>query len=60
MDETIVIREAGSADAEVLANIIRSAFRDVAERFSLTPENCPKHPSNYTTAWVDADLGRGV
>jgi hypothetical protein len=32
----------------------------VAERFALTLENCPKHPSNCTDEWVENDFARGV
>ena len=60
MNPRIAIREATSEDAEVLAGIIRESFRNVAERFSLTPENSPKHPSNCTTEWIESDQKRGV
>jgi predicted N-acetyltransferase YhbS len=40
--------------------IIRAAFGIVARRFDLTPENCPKHPSNCSEHWVARDLARGV
>ena len=54
------IREAGSTDVSELTHLIRNAYRDVAERFQLTPANCPKHPSNCTDDWVDNDFSRGV
>jgi N-acetylglutamate synthase-like GNAT family acetyltransferase len=60
MNLSITIRDAHPQDAEKIADIIRESFRDVAVRFSLTPENCPKHPSNCTTDWVESDLARGV
>ncbi|MEJ2099345.1 MAG: GNAT family N-acetyltransferase [Desulfobacterales bacterium] len=44
----IRIRKANSADIALLSSIIRKSFRDVAVKFGLTPENCPKHPSNCT------------
>jgi len=47
-------------DAEQLFRLIRDSFANVAERFELTPQNCPKHPSNYTRKWVERDLARGV
>lgn len=47
-------------DIDSLARLIRSSFADVARRFALTPENCPRHPSNYTREWVEGDMGRGV
>jgi N-acetylglutamate synthase-like GNAT family acetyltransferase len=59
-DPTIYIRVAGSADIPVLSGLIRLCFRDVAERFALTLENCPKHPSNCTDEWIESDLARGV
>ena len=54
------IRQATSEDAEVLARIIRSSFRDVAERFKLERENAPTHPSNCQPDWIRSDPGRGV
>jgi ribosomal protein S18 acetylase RimI-like enzyme len=58
--ETTYIRAAGSADVLVLSGLIRVSFRDVAQRFSLTLENCPKHPSNCTEEWIENDFARGV
>ncbi len=55
-----MIREANIEDSEILADIISESFKDVANRFSLTPENCPRHPSNYTASWVESDFKRGV
>jgi GNAT superfamily N-acetyltransferase len=54
------IRDAGREDADLLAWLIAESFRDVARRFSLTPDNCPKHPSNCHTSWVQTDQARGV
>jgi predicted N-acetyltransferase YhbS len=54
------IRASTPKDIAVLAEIIRSSFRDVAKRFGLTQENCPKHPSNCTVDWVQRDMDRGV
>jgi N-acetylglutamate synthase-like GNAT family acetyltransferase len=52
--------QATEADIDLLSRLIRDSFADVANRFKLTPENCPKHPSNYTREWVERDLERGV
>jgi len=60
MKQAISIRDARPQDAETIAGVIRRSFQDVAVRFSLTRDNCPKHPSNCATAWVEADLERGV
>jgi N-acetylglutamate synthase-like GNAT family acetyltransferase len=54
------IRNATREDITVLAETIRKSFRDVADRFGLTPENCPKHPSNCTIEWIEDDIRRGV
>lgn len=45
-------------DAPLLAHLISEANKDVAARFHLTRENCPKHPSFCETAWVEADMAR--
>ena len=55
-----MIREATIDDTEVIAKIIAEAHRDVAQRFSLTPDNCPKHPSNCNKSWIQSDIARGV
>lgn len=59
-DAAFDIRDALPEDASLLAHLIHTSFRDVAQRFALTRENCPKHPSNCTVDWIDADLKRGV
>jgi GNAT superfamily N-acetyltransferase len=46
-------------DAEIIAFIISQANKDVAEKFELTIDNNPKHPSFYTREWVRADFDRG-
>ncbi len=54
------IRTGRPEESGLLAGIIRTSFRDVADRFGLTRENAPKHPSNYTADWVQGDIDRGV
>jgi ribosomal protein S18 acetylase RimI-like enzyme len=54
------IRDATGEDAEVVARVIRTSFRDVALRFGLTPENAPTHPSNCQFDWIQSELSRGV
>ena len=56
----IHIREANSDDISLLSGLIRQSYRDVADRFQLTPANCPKHPSNCTDEWIENDFARGV
>ena len=58
--KSVIIRKARSDDISTVSDIIRESYRDVADRFGLTPENCPKHPSNCTDAWITRDRGRGV
>jgi len=55
-----MIRTCSQEDAEVLADIIQMSFQDVAERFGLTQENSPRHPSNCTEDWIQKDMERGV
>lgn len=47
-------------DTQVLTETIRRSFRDVAERFGVTQENAPRHPSNCTVDWIRNDMERGV
>jgi N-acetylglutamate synthase-like GNAT family acetyltransferase len=54
------IRKCTSEDIDVLAETIRWSFRDVAERFGLTAENCPRHASNCRLDWIEKDMDRGV
>jgi GNAT superfamily N-acetyltransferase len=53
------IRDAGRKDISSLTRIIRDSFRDVAERFSLTPENCPTHPSFISEERVESAFEKG-
>jgi len=59
MQTNMKIRAASAQDASTLAHLISSANREVATRFGLTQENCPKHPSFCTADWVLADMARG-
>ena len=54
------IRICTKEDTQVLAETIRRSFRDVAERFGLTQENAPSHPSNCTVDWIRRHMERGV
>ncbi|HQH99652.1 MAG TPA: GNAT family N-acetyltransferase [Deltaproteobacteria bacterium] len=54
------IRTCTREDSGVLTETIRISFRDVAERFGLTPESAPRHPSNCSEDWIRKDLDRGV
>ena len=60
MKNALSIRQANPEDKTVLADIIRRAYRTVADDFNLTTDNCPKHPSNCTADWIIRGLDRGV
>lgn len=53
------IRLAGPADLSTLAMLVGESNKDVALKFALNAQNCPKHPSFCTEAWVENDLARG-
>lgn len=53
------IQPASFHDSEMIAFIVSQGNKDVAEKFELTINNNPKHPSFYTKEWVWADLDRG-
>jgi len=53
------IVKAKESEAKLLADIVSRANKDVAERFELTLDNNPKHPSFYTEAWAQSDFARG-
>ena len=55
-----VITDATEADVRLLASLIRESFADVAQRFGLTPENSPTHPSNCTPEWIRSAFAKGV
>ncbi|MCE5244324.1 MAG: GNAT family N-acetyltransferase [Syntrophobacteraceae bacterium] len=54
------IVDASLDDVPLLVDVIRKSFADVAARFGLTPENCPKHPSNCAPEWIDSTIRKGV
>jgi len=60
MNTGVHITAATVDDIPALSGLIRNSYRDVAQRFGLTPKNCPKHPSNYTDDWIRNDFARGV
>jgi N-acetylglutamate synthase-like GNAT family acetyltransferase len=54
------IRVCTKEDIDVLVDIIVDSFQDVAERFGLTPQNNPTHPSNCRPEWIMREMNRGV
>jgi len=53
------IREASPDDTATIAHLVAESNKDVAIRFGLNAENCPKHTSFCSESWVQADLARG-
>ena len=56
----MIIRQANEAYIDTLVILLRSSFRDVAERFELTFENCPKNLAFCAIERVKSDLDRGL
>ena len=56
----MVIREANEADKGVLVALLRDSFRDVAEKFALTTENCPKFAGFNAKERVKSDFEKGL
>lgn len=52
------IREASESDISILLDILRRSFADVAERFSLTVDNCPKNLAFCTEQRIKDDFER--
>ncbi len=60
LDNTMIIREANEMDVDALVTLLRDSFRDVAERFGLTVENCPMNLAFCTEQRIRSDLERGL
>ena len=60
MNTSVMIKTASLDDIAILSGLVRDSYRDVAQQFGLTLENCPKHPSNCTDDWIRNDFDRGV
>ena len=56
----MIIRDANEADISILATLLCESFRDVAERFELTVENCPKNLAFCTDQRINGDIERGL
>jgi N-acetylglutamate synthase-like GNAT family acetyltransferase len=53
------IRKATQDDLATIAMLVSDSSKDVAVKFGLNAENCPRHPSFCTESWIEADLVRG-
>ena len=56
----MIIRNANEADIDTLVSLLRNSFMDVAERFELTIENCPKNLAFCTKERIKNDFDRGL
>jgi N-acetylglutamate synthase-like GNAT family acetyltransferase len=56
----MIIRQASLADLLLLVNLLRRSFVDVAKRFNLTVENCPKNLAFCTEQRIRDDFNRGL
>lgn len=54
------IRNVSPNEADQIAALLRAAYADVAQRFGLTPENCPKHPSNVQPESIIEAMAHGT
>ncbi|MFH1850920.1 MAG: GNAT family N-acetyltransferase [Candidatus Neomarinimicrobiota bacterium] len=54
------IRDATPLDLATIAILVSESNKDVAVKFGLNADNCPKHPSFCTDDWIRADLAHGV
>lgn len=53
------VKETTPEDISTIAMLVSESNKDVAVKFGLNVDNCPRHPSFCTNAWVAADLARG-
>ena len=56
----MVIREAKRADIDVLVTLLRSSFRNVAEKFGITEDNNPKSLAFCTNDRIENDLEKDL
>jgi ribosomal protein S18 acetylase RimI-like enzyme len=54
-----IIQKTSFHDAKIIAFLVSQSNKDIADKFGLTIENNPKHPSFYTKKWVLSDIDRG-
>ena len=56
----MIIRDATETDVGTLVDLLCESFRDVAEKFGLTVENCPKTLAFCTDQRIKGDFERGL
>ena len=55
----MIIRDANKSDRETLVALIRESFLDVADKFALTAESCPKFPAFNAEERIMGDFKKG-
>jgi len=60
MNTQTTIRQADNLDIPIIVNILRDAFADVAQRFALTPRNCPKNLAFCNDQRIEDDFARDL
>lgn len=55
----VMIRKADISEDQMCAELIRRAFADVAQKFSLTMENCPSNPDFITADRIHSIAEKG-
>ena len=58
--EKMKIEQANKCDISILVTLLRDSFKDVAQKYGLTIENCPKHVAFYTKERLDEDFDKGM
>ncbi len=56
----MTIRPIRNGEGPEVVDLLRRSFITVADRFSLTPENCPKNVAFYTEQRFEEDVDRGM
>ena len=56
----MIIRDAKKGDKDILVALLLDSFRDVAEKFALTVDNCPNFAGFNAKKRVEADFEKGL
>lgn len=54
------IKKTSKSDISVLVTLLRDSFKNVAQKYGLTIENCPRHVAFYTEERLNEDLTKGM
>ena len=56
----MTIRPMNTDEVALVTDVLRRSFATAAQRFGLTPENCPRHIAFYTEERLREDLDQGM